>query len=147
MKGYKMDQFSFHSRQMLLEAVRSAEDTAIQLRQYAAATLPPVWEIPEISGDAGFPVSMLNYLDIYPLQLPARYHDRVVCYTTIYITSNIPLEKQYVDIQRYQPETWRAFLRRIHNVIEFMSDGTTRTLKGGKSNDNDRQGIHQPKNE
>lgn len=90
--------------------------------------------------------SMLNYLDIYPLQLPARYHDRVACYTTIYITSNIPLEKQYVDIQRYQPETWRAFLRRIHNVIEFMSDGTTRTLKGGKSNDNDRQGIHQPKN-
>ena len=29
-----MDQFSFHSRQMLLEAVRSAEDAAIQLRQY-----------------------------------------------------------------------------------------------------------------
>lgn len=53
-----MDQFSFHSRQMLLEAVRSAEDAAIQLRQYAAATLPPVWEIPEISGDAGFPVSI-----------------------------------------------------------------------------------------
>ena len=47
-----MDQFSFHSRKMLLEAVRSAEDTAIQLRQYAAATLPPVWELSEISGDA-----------------------------------------------------------------------------------------------
>ena len=43
---------------MLLEAVRSAEDAAIQLRQYATATLPPVWEIPEISGDAGFPVSI-----------------------------------------------------------------------------------------
>lgn len=53
-----MDQFSFHSRKMLLEAVRSAEDAAIQLRQYAAATLPPVWEIPEISGDAGFPASI-----------------------------------------------------------------------------------------
>ncbi len=53
-----MDQFSFHSRKILLEAVRSAEDAAIQLRQYAAATLPPVWEIPEISGDAGFPVSI-----------------------------------------------------------------------------------------
>ena len=91
--------------------------------------------------------SMLNYLDIYPLQLPARYHDRVACYTTIYITSNISLEEQYRDIQRCQPETWKAFLRRIHNVIEFMSDGTTRTLKGGKTNDNDRQGGHQPKNE
>ena len=53
-----MDQFSLHSRKLLLEAVRSAEDAAIQLRQYAAATLPPVWEIPEISGDAGFPVSI-----------------------------------------------------------------------------------------
>ena len=47
-----MDQFNFHSRKMLLEAVCSAEDAAIQLRRYAAATLPPVWEIPEISGDA-----------------------------------------------------------------------------------------------
>lgn len=53
-----MDQFSFHSRKILLETVRSAEDATIQLRQYAAATLPPVWEIPEISGDASFPVSI-----------------------------------------------------------------------------------------
>lgn len=53
-----MDQFSFHSRQMLLETVCSAEDAAIQLRQYAAATLPPVWEILEISGDADLPASI-----------------------------------------------------------------------------------------
>lgn len=80
--------------------------------------------------------TMLNYLDIYPLQLPARYHDRTACYTTVYITSNISLEEQYRDIQRCQPETWKAFLRRIHNVVEYMPDGTTHTLKGGKSNDN-----------
>ena len=53
-----MDQFSFHSRKILLEAVRSAEDAAIQLRQYAAATLPPVREIPEISGDIDLPASI-----------------------------------------------------------------------------------------
>ena len=58
MKGYKMDQFSFRSRKMLLEAVHSAEDAAIQLRQYAVATLPPVREIPEISGDADLPASI-----------------------------------------------------------------------------------------
>ena len=52
MKGHKMDQLSFRSRKLLLEAVHSAEDAAIQLRQYAAATLPPVWELSEISGDA-----------------------------------------------------------------------------------------------
>lgn len=67
---------------------------------------------------------MLNYLDIYPLTLPARYSDRVACYSTVYITSNIPLEEQYREIQRYQLETWRAFLRRINVVQEYRHDGT-----------------------
>lgn len=75
---------------------------------------------------------MLNYLDIYPLSLPARYSDRVACYTKVYFTSNIPLEGQYQDIQRYQLETWRAFLRRVQNVIEYLPDGSTvQTKKGG----------------
>ena len=64
---------------------------------------------------------MLNYLDIYPLMLPARYSDRVACYTKVYLTSNIPLEEQYRAIQRDQMETWHAFLRRIHTVIEYQS--------------------------
>ena len=61
---------------------------------------------------------MLNYLDVYPLHLPAQYSDRMACYTTVYITSNLPLEEQYRSAQEYKPETWRAFLRRIHNVVE-----------------------------
>ena len=69
--------------------------------------------------------SMLNYLDIYPLMLPARYADRTACYTKVYLTSNLPLEEQYRDVQRYQMETWRAFLRRITNVVEYLPDGTT----------------------
>lgn len=68
--------------------------------------------------------SMLNYLDVYPLMLPARYSDRVACYTTVYITSNIPLEEQYQEIQKRKPETWRAFVRRIHVVREYLRDGT-----------------------
>ena len=63
--------------------------------------------------------AMLNYLDVYPLMLPARYNDRVACYTTVYITSNLPLEQQYTDVQRYKPETWKAFLRRISEVKEY----------------------------
>ncbi len=74
---------------------------------------------------------MLNYLDIYPLMLPARYNDRVACYTTVYITSNLPLEKQYRGDQWDRPETWRAFLRRIHNVIEYLPDGSTVQRKKG----------------
>ena len=79
------------------------------------------------------PISaMLNYLDIYPLTLPARYTDRTACYTKVYITSNIPLEEQYRDIRRYQMETWRAFLRRVQNVIEYLPDGSTvQHRKGG----------------
>lgn len=78
------------------------------------------------------PISaMLNYLDIYPLTLPARYTDRTACYTKVYITSNIPLEEQYRDIQRYQMETWRAFLRRVQNVIEYLRDGSTVQHKKG----------------
>lgn len=78
------------------------------------------------------PISaMLNFLDIYPLTLPARYSDRVACFTKVYLTSNIALEEQYHDVQYSQPETWRAFLRRIHNVIEFLPDGTTVQKKKG----------------
>lgn len=72
------------------------------------------------------PIStMLNYLDIYPLTLPARYTDRTACYTKVYLTSNVPLDEQYRDIQRYQWETWKAFLRRITNIIEYLPDGST----------------------
>ena len=67
---------------------------------------------------------MLNYLDIYPLYLPARYTDRTACYTKVYLTSNIPLAEQYPEIQRKQPETWKAFLRRIHKVIMYGIDGS-----------------------
>lgn len=72
---------------------------------------------------------MLNYLDIYPLTLPARYNDRSALYTKVYITSNLPLEKQYRSEQWDRPETWKAFLRRIHNITEYLPDGSTREIK------------------
>jgi len=66
---------------------------------------------------------MLNYLDIYPLNLPARYNDKVACFTAAYITSNIPLHFQHKEIQTNRPETWKAFLRRIHKVVEYTPFG------------------------
>lgn len=74
---------------------------------------------------------MLNYLDIYPLMLPARYADRVACYTQVYITSNLPLILQYEEDQKSCPDRWNAFTRRIHNIIEFRGDGTIIAHKGG----------------
>ena len=74
---------------------------------------------------------MLCYLDVYPLMLPARYNDRVACYTKVFFTANIPLTHQYRGAQLDRPETWRAFLRRIHNVIEYLPDGSTVQRKKG----------------
>ena len=62
---------------------------------------------------------MLNYLDIYPLQLPARFHNKTACYTKVFIVSNIPLSGQYPNVQRENPITFEAFLRRIHKVFNF----------------------------
>lgn len=82
--------------------------------------------------DSQIPIEeMLNYLDVYPLMLPARYNDRVACYTKVFFTSNLPLTQQYRGVQDDKPETWRAFNRRIHNIVEYLPDGTTRTVKGG----------------
>lgn len=66
---------------------------------------------------------MLNYLDGYPLELPCRYNDKVASYTEVFIISNIPLSKQYENIQESENETYNAFLRRIHNVIRFDEYG------------------------
>ncbi len=66
---------------------------------------------------------MLNWLDIYPLDLPCRYNNKTACYTKVFITSNKPLQRQYEYIQKNEPESWKAFLRRIHAIKVFNSDG------------------------
>lgn len=67
--------------------------------------------------------SMLNYLDGYPLELPCRYSNKIACYTSVYIVSNISLEKQYEYEQENETETWNAFLRRIHHEIVHSKNG------------------------
>lgn len=62
---------------------------------------------------------MLNYLDVYPLRLPARYNNKIACFTKAYMVTNLPLSAQYQNVQREHPETWQAFLRRIHKVYDF----------------------------
>lgn len=90
----------------------------------------PVLVLEEFHGQIPIAV-MLNLLDVYPLMLPARYYDRVACYTKVVITSNLSLEELYPEIQQTKPETWKAFRRRIHHVIEFLPDGTTIEHKEG----------------
>lgn len=66
---------------------------------------------------------MLNYLDGYPLELPCRYCNKVACYTTVYIVTNIPLDAQYSNVQVESLATWQAFLRRICTVREYLPFG------------------------
>ena len=72
---------------------------------------------------------MLNYCDIYPLELPARYTNKYACYSTVYIVSNWPLERQYEEIQKTSLETWRAFLRRISEVRVYTGQNEITTYK------------------
>lgn len=64
-------------------------------------------------------VDMLKYLDGYPVLLPCRFADTQACFTKVYFTTNIPLDKQYVNIQRDEIESYKAFLRRIHKSINW----------------------------
>ena len=75
--------------------------------------------------NSGFRIQdMNNYLDGYPITLPARYSNKQACYETVFIISNLDLRKQYVREQTEESEVWKAFLRRIHKVIHFMPDGS-----------------------
>lgn len=48
---------------------------------------------------------LISYLEAYPLHLLARYSDKVACYDTMYIVSELPLEEQYVSAQKSSPPT------------------------------------------
>lgn len=67
---------------------------------------------------------MLQYCDIYPVELCARYSNKYACYDTVYIVSNWTLEQQYQKVQEDSPESWEAFLRRIREVIVCHKDRT-----------------------
>ena len=62
---------------------------------------------------------ILDYLDGQPLRIRGRQFNRVACYDTVYIVSNIPLNEQYKKIQENEPKSWAAFLRRITAVYNF----------------------------
>ena len=67
---------------------------------------------------------MNNYLDGYPLALPARYSNKQACYDKVFIISNLDLRDQYSFARINQQEVWAAFVRRIHKVIRFYADGS-----------------------
>lgn len=79
---------------------------------------------------SNFPIQQMNnFLDGYPLTLPARYSNKQACYEIVFIVSNLDLREQYRHEQIYQRSVWDAFTRRIHSVIHFQPDGSHRQYK------------------
>lgn len=72
---------------------------------------------------------MLQYLDGYPIELPCRYANKVACFTKVYFCTNIDLREQYRDIRMDYPETWQAFIRRIHKVKLYTSESDCMTME------------------
>lgn len=62
---------------------------------------------------------LLNVLDRYPLDLPARYANKQANWEKVYLVSNVPLTSQYADVQRFNPNGWEALTRRIGEVKEM----------------------------
>lgn len=70
--------------------------------------------------------TFLNMCDIYPYYLMSRYYNRVLCATKIYIISNASWDSQWKELHYSMDglRQLRAINRRIHNILEFKSDGT-----------------------
>lgn len=66
---------------------------------------------------------LLNYLDRYPVMLPAQYSDRVACFDTVYIVSNLSIDQQYIGYREHNLGVWQAFLRRISAIYEVQKGG------------------------
>jgi len=62
---------------------------------------------------------MLNWLDGYPIELPARYANKIAKYTKVYILTNIQFDELYPKTQNNSPETWDAFKRRFTSIVSL----------------------------
>lgn len=72
---------------------------------------------------------MLNFLDIYPCELPSRYANKVACYTKVYILSNWAYEQQYENIRTNHTDSIGAWDRRITSIFEMEKGGFITALK------------------
>ena len=72
---------------------------------------------------------LLKWLDIYPLKLPARYSNKIACYTKVYITSNYSPEELWRDSYRWRQQEYKALMRRIHVIKRFYAGGRSEILQ------------------
>lgn len=63
---------------------------------------------------------ILRVLDKYPLELPARYHNRPAMFDTVIVAANVPLDRQYSKVKKHDPARWAALERRFSVVKEVV---------------------------
>ena len=66
--------------------------------------------------------SFLKWLDKYPVRLPVKGDHSYACWTHVWITSNLPVERWRVSGGKNRkpiPEHLTAMLRRIHNIVHY----------------------------
>lgn len=72
---------------------------------------------------------LLNILDGYPLELPCRYQNRWAAFSRVWVVSNLPLERQYEEVQQSDRVRWEALRARFAGIYEMRKDGV-RTVAG-----------------
>jgi hypothetical protein len=78
-------------------------------------------------------VDMLKILEGYPLEVSARYSDKIAKFTKVFIVSNLRLDQQHKTIQQEHPEQWEAFKARLTSVSEMTkTTSDTGEITGGR---------------
>lgn len=71
-----------------------------------------------------FPLrNFLTYTEGYSVELPSRYYNRWAQYDAVYIISNQAPDELYKDDRYNNPALWRAYLKRLTDIVLFASDG------------------------
>lgn len=67
--------------------------------------------------------SMNGFLDGHPIELPARYGNRMACFTNVVICTNQSLDDIYSGLRTSMPDLYYAFFRRVDTILEFTATG------------------------
>lgn len=83
----------------------------------------PILILDEFDGEIRFNI-LLNLLDRYATEMPARYANKHAAFTEVWVLSNLPLESHYKEVQHESPDRWAALLRRFDTIQEMLPGGT-----------------------
>ena len=64
----------------------------------------------------------LNLLDVYPIELSCRYHNKIGNYTKVFVVSNWNFEKQYSYTKLNDCDSYKAFISRFHFILNFTKN-------------------------